>query len=322
MSSVRPPGAAPPQPVTTPPAPDRRTSAELGTLELLAEDFVTHNRKLVEPGLWAVAAHRIGTRAATTPSLPVRLALGTAYKTIFTAVDWVWGIHLPATVQLGRRVRLWHNGCMLLTARSIGNDVHIRHDTTFGPVRGQKPQPETLPGDRGPGRHRVGRVRAGRDPRGARRGGGRQLGRAQERGASLHGARRAGAARARMNWLRALRAPVPKTGMSGENPLPVGNVNANPAGMSLPTLLAEDFRTHGGSLLSPGFWALAIHRIGNWRMDLRAKAVRVPVTAFYRGAYRGVIALWGIDLPYNVPDRAAPPHHAPRGGVPGGAARG
>jgi serine O-acetyltransferase len=24
---------------------------------------------------------------------------------------------------------------MVLTARSIGNDVHIRHDTTFGPVR-------------------------------------------------------------------------------------------------------------------------------------------------------------------------------------------
>jgi serine O-acetyltransferase len=81
---------------------------------------------------------------------------------------------------------------------------------------------------------------------------------------------------------------------------PLGDTNANPAGVSLLALLAEDFRTHGRDLLSPGFWAVAVNRFGNWRMSIRAKPLRAPLTAVYRTAYYSVVALWGIDLPYNV----------------------
>jgi serine O-acetyltransferase len=96
------------------------------------------------------------------------VALGAAYKTMFTAVDWMWGIHLPRSVELGRRVRLWHNGCMLLMARSIGNDVHLRHDTTFGPLRGTASTPENLPviedrADIGSGACVLGAVHVGHD---------------------------------------------------------------------------------------------------------------------------------------------------------------
>jgi len=86
---------------------------------------------------------------------------------------------------------------------------------------------------------------------------------------------------------------------ASEKPLPAGDVNANPAGLGLPELLAEDFRTHGSDVLSPGFWALAVHRFGNWRMDLEVKVLRAPLSLLYRTAHLGVIALWGIDLPYN-----------------------
>jgi serine O-acetyltransferase len=126
-------------------AKDVRPPEELGVAELLAEDFATFDRDPSQPGLWAVVAHRLGRRAATAQALPTRLALDAAYKTLFTTVDWVWGIHLPRSVDLGRRVRIWHNGCMLLKARSIGNDVHLRHDTTFGPLRGAAGTPENLP---------------------------------------------------------------------------------------------------------------------------------------------------------------------------------
>jgi serine O-acetyltransferase len=115
------------------------------TLQLVAEDFATHGRDVLEPGFWAVAAHRVGRLASSTEALPAKLVLETAYRGMFTAIDWIWGIHLPRSVELGRRVRLWHNGCMLLTARSIGDDVHIRHDTTFGPVRGLSSAAEALP---------------------------------------------------------------------------------------------------------------------------------------------------------------------------------
>jgi serine O-acetyltransferase len=82
--------------------------------------------------------------------------------------------------------------------------------------------------------------------------------------------------------------------------LPVGERNENPAGMSLLALWAEDFATYRRDLLAPGFWAVAVHRLGNWRMGVRSKVARAPLTVAYRAAFQGVVALWGIDLPYNV----------------------
>lgn len=88
----------------------------------------------------------------------------------------------------------------------------------------------------------------------------------------------------------------------GRPPLDVasGDRNANPPGLGLLQLLAEDYRTHGRDPLSPGFWAVAVHRFGNWRMSVKPKLLRAPLTIAYLTAYRGVIALWGIDLPYIV----------------------
>lgn len=83
-------------------------------------------------------------------------------------------------------------------------------------------------------------------------------------------------------------------------PLPTGAVNANPEGIGLFALLAEDFETYDRDPLAAGFWAVAVHRMGNWRMSIKSKWLRAPVTVAYRTAYRGVIALWGIDLPYNM----------------------
>ena len=79
--------------------------------------------------------------------------------------------------------------------------------------------------------------------------------------------------------------------------LPPGDRNENP-GRFL-ELVAEDRATHG-SWLDPGFLALCVHRFGNLRMGVRSKALRAPLTALYRGAYHAIIALFGIDLPYNV----------------------
>jgi len=80
----------------------------------------------------------------------------------------------------------------------------------------------------------------------------------------------------------------------------VGDRNANPPGIDFLSLVKEDFRTHGSNPLSAGFWSVAVHRFGNWRMSIKSKPLRAPMTALYRVAYRGVLAAWGIDLPYNV----------------------
>jgi serine O-acetyltransferase len=82
--------------------------------------------------------------------------------------------------------------------------------------------------------------------------------------------------------------------------LPVGDSNQNPPGIGFLQLLAEDFATHGRDPLSPGFWALAIHRFGNWRMSVRTRPLRTPLSIAYHASHHASIALWGIDLPYNT----------------------
>jgi N-acetylglucosaminyl-diphospho-decaprenol L-rhamnosyltransferase len=106
--------------------------AEIGLVELVREDFATHERDPLSPGFWALAVHRFGNW-----SRGVHPALGAAplslvYKTLFTSIDWLWGIDIGADVKVGRRVRIWRHGGMMLSARIIGNDVQIRHNTTFG----------------------------------------------------------------------------------------------------------------------------------------------------------------------------------------------
>jgi serine O-acetyltransferase len=105
---------------------------EISLRALLAEDLATHDRSLLEPGFWAIAVHRFGNwRMGLWPKL-VRAPFSLLYKCLFVAVDWFWGIHLPYTVKLGRRVRIWYHGGIVLGARSIGDDVHIRQNTTLG----------------------------------------------------------------------------------------------------------------------------------------------------------------------------------------------
>jgi serine O-acetyltransferase len=83
-------------------------------------------------------------------------------------------------------------------------------------------------------------------------------------------------------------------------PLASGDTNENPSGLGFLELLQEDFRTHGNRLRAPGFWALAVHRFGNLRMDIKSRPLRAPASVLYRAAHLAVIALWGIDLPYNA----------------------
>jgi serine O-acetyltransferase len=79
-----------------------------------------------------------------------------------------------------------------------------------------------------------------------------------------------------------------------------GSRNTNPAGLGFWTLVAEDFATHGGDPVSQGFWTLFWHRFGNWRMSVRPKLLRAPLTVFYRIMAKLCEWVCGIYLPYTV----------------------
>lgn len=79
-----------------------------------------------------------------------------------------------------------------------------------------------------------------------------------------------------------------------------GTTNANPAGIGFRALVAEDFRTHGRDAFSQGFWALFWHRFGNWRMSVRPRPLRAPLTLLYRIMAKLCEWVCGIMLPYTV----------------------
>lgn len=102
-----------------------------GFLGLVREDLSTYRDEGLCPGLLTVLTHRFGNAIPSIPK-PVRAPLTAAYKCANWVNTYVFGVKLDREVRLGRRVKIWHSGGMVLGARSIGDDVHIRQNTTFG----------------------------------------------------------------------------------------------------------------------------------------------------------------------------------------------
>lgn len=65
-------------------------------------------------------------------------------------------------------------------------------------------------------------------------------------------------------------------------------------------VVLEDYRAHGRDWTKPGFRAVAVHRFGVWRMSIRSKILRAPLSVLYRVAFRRCRNVYGIELPYSV----------------------
>ncbi len=62
----------------------------------------------------------------------------------------------------------------------------------------------------------------------------------------------------------------------------------------------EDYSTHGRDWTRPGFRALVVHRFGVWRMGIRSRLLRAPLSVVYRSLYRYVRNQYGIEMYYTV----------------------
>ena len=106
--------------------------SELTFLGIVKEDFQVHGQDFFSQGFWALFWHRFGNWRMSFKTKLVRAPMTLTYLIGSKATEWVCGIFLPYTVVVGRRVKLEHFGGMILVANTIGDDVIIRQNTTFG----------------------------------------------------------------------------------------------------------------------------------------------------------------------------------------------
>lgn len=99
----------------------------------IREDWIAHGRDWTKPGFRAVAVQRFGVwRMRIEPKI-IRAPFSIFYRTLYRFIRNIYGIDLPYTVQLGRRVIIEHQSGIIVHGNSIiGDDSIIRQGVTLG----------------------------------------------------------------------------------------------------------------------------------------------------------------------------------------------
>jgi serine O-acetyltransferase len=139
----------------------------LGLWQQIKEDWIAHGRDWTKPGFRAVAVQRFGVwRMKVEPKL-MRAPLSILYRSLYRKIRNTYGIDLPYTVKLGRRVVIEHqSGIIIHGYCTIGDDCIIRQGVTLGNRYLDKPLESPQLGDRvnvGAGAKILGKVNLGDD---------------------------------------------------------------------------------------------------------------------------------------------------------------
>ncbi len=101
--------------------------------QLVREDYAAHDRDWTRPGFRALAVHRFGVARMSVRPRPLRAPLSVAYRVLFRAVRNLYGIELPHTARIGRRVVFEHqHGIVVHGSAIIGDDCILRQGVTLG----------------------------------------------------------------------------------------------------------------------------------------------------------------------------------------------
>ena len=121
----------------------------LGLWQQIQEDWKAHGCDWTKPGFRAVAVHRFGVwRMQVEPKL-LRAPLSIIYRSLYRKVRNTYGIDLPFTVKLGRRVVIEHQSAIIIHGYcTIGDDCIIRQGVTLGNRYLEKPLESPQLGDR------------------------------------------------------------------------------------------------------------------------------------------------------------------------------
>jgi serine acetyltransferase len=110
-----------------------QNSLPIGFWQQIQEDWIAHERDFTKPGFQAIAVQRFGQwRMKIQPKL-LRAPFSFLYLILYIVIRNIYGIELPYTVSLGRRVIIEHqNGIVIHGNSTIGDDCVIRQGVTLG----------------------------------------------------------------------------------------------------------------------------------------------------------------------------------------------
>lgn len=103
------------------------------TIALIREDWHANGWDWSRPGLRTLAVYRLGRWRMGVRSRLLRAPLSFVYRRLYYRCRNVYGIELPFTAEVGRRVVIEHQGGIVIHGCvSIGDDCVIRQNCTIG----------------------------------------------------------------------------------------------------------------------------------------------------------------------------------------------
>jgi serine O-acetyltransferase len=111
----------------------QRAREEVPLWQLIREDLQCHGGEWTRPGFQALAVYRFGVwRMGIGPKF-LRAPLSVLYRTLFEFVRNFYGIELPYSAKIGRRVVFEHqHGIVVHGDTVIGDECIIRQGVTLG----------------------------------------------------------------------------------------------------------------------------------------------------------------------------------------------
>lgn len=107
--------------------------SSIGFWDLLREDFVAHKSDWGRLGYRALVVHRFGNWRMGVTNPVLRVPLSVLYRALFRHCRASYGIEIPYSVKLGRRVAIEHHSGIILNGGVVmGDDVILRQNTTIG----------------------------------------------------------------------------------------------------------------------------------------------------------------------------------------------
>lgn len=105
----------------------------IGLVAQIVEDWRMHERDWTRPGFQALAVHRFGNwRMGVSPKL-LRAPLSILYRALYRGVRNGYGIEIPYSARVGRRVVIEHQSDIVVHGLTeIGDDCIIRQGVTLG----------------------------------------------------------------------------------------------------------------------------------------------------------------------------------------------